>query len=87
MLKKFIEISKPKQIDLIIFSDEISKTETFSDADVLYNRLGNMKYDGRSDVSSLNKIEGSWDKMLIFSDGISSLNEKNIPFVTIYVMI
>ena len=79
LLREFINRNTPKKIDLITFGDELSKTKSFTDVDKLYSYLIKMKYDGRSDITLLNKIKGSWNRVLLFSDGISSLNEESSP--------
>ena len=79
LLRRFISESKPKYIDLITFGDELSTTKTFTDTTKLYTHLNSIRYDGRSDLSLLNNIKCSWDKAILFSDGVSSLGEITTP--------
>ena len=76
-LEEYLTNANPSSIKLCTFNSKLSAPIEIGSAEELIERIKTMVYDGRSDMSVLAALEKSADKILLFSDGMSSLGEKS----------
>lgn len=68
------------RVEVVCFSDEIRERKSFTDSHGLTQYLRELTYDGATDLTVLDCIDpGKADKILLFSDGKSSLGQRVKP--------
>lgn len=82
ILEEYLSWMGKGQINLITFSNTIHKNKVYQNIDrqrqQLIHELNSEKYDGGTNIRSIDFSKFKTDEILIFSDGISNFGERNL---------
>ena len=84
ILKGYLDWMNKGEIHLVTFSNTIHKIKTYQNIGLererLINELKSEKYDGGTNLQSIDFSKFKTDEILIFSDGVSNFGKKNMSF-------